>query len=203
MILTHEIINERHIGVGDEVYVAGMYVARLGESKNIPIIRSGTIAAMPEEKIQTIYGYHDAYLIEARSIDGLSGSPVFVQIPPWRVIDGRPMMQHGMTEYLMGMLLGHNEVRDAGDTIELVQVDLTRPHSEKTVVSVPLNTGIGIVLPIADVMAAVEQPMLKQKGLMPFGNHSSNALIIFPPCNNPISQGFSDIEFFTNQIANS
>src|SRR6185312_6613593 len=51
--------NPNAIGIGDEVYIPGMFIARMGEAKNIPILRTGTIAAMPEEKIKTQYGYHD------------------------------------------------------------------------------------------------------------------------------------------------
>jgi hypothetical protein len=162
-LLTPDVIRDRDIGIGDEVFVAGMFIARLGETKNIPILRSGTIAAMPEEKIKTEYGYHDAYLIEARSIDGLSGSPVFVQMPPIRVKDGQPKFQHGPVQYLMGMLLGHNSVGNPGDTIEILQPGADRPSSDKVHVSIPLNTGIGVVLPIAYAIEAVEQPLIHEK----------------------------------------
>jgi hypothetical protein len=162
-VLTGETIAERDIGIGDEVYVAGMFVGRLGETRNLPVLRSGTIAAMPDEKIKTAYGYHDAYLIEARSVDGLSGSPVFVQMPPWRAKDGQVSMVTGHTHYLMGMLLGHNQVGNTGDTIEIVQPVAERPESKTVEVSVPINTGIGVVLPIADVVVAVEQPIIRER----------------------------------------
>jgi hypothetical protein len=162
-ILTEDVIRERDVGIGDEVFIAGMFVSRLGETKNIPILRSGTIAAMPEEKIETAYGYHDAYLIEARSIDGLSGSPVFVQMPHWRMMDGQPKFQHGQAQYMLGMLLGHGQVGNPGDTIEILQPGARRPASRKIEVAVPLNTGIGIVLPISHIIEAVEQPAIHQR----------------------------------------
>jgi hypothetical protein len=173
-ILTEEVIRERDIGIGDEVFIAGMFVSRLGETKNIPILRSGTIAAMPEEKIETAYGYHDAYLIEARSIDGLSGSPVFVQMPAWRTVDGQTKMQHGQSQYLLGMLLGHGQVGNPGDTIEILQPSTDRPESQKVEVAVPLNTGIGVVLPISYLVEAVEQPAIEERRKEALGKRDPN-----------------------------
>lgn len=79
-----ETIKSGNLGVGDEVFVAGLFKNAQGTSKNIPIIRMGNVAMMPQEKIffptkrrpeQWIY----ANLIESRSTGGLSGSPVFIR----------------------------------------------------------------------------------------------------------------------------
>lgn len=67
--LNAERIERYQIGLGDEVYITGMFLSHFGEKKNLPIVRIGTIAAMPEEPLQTSYGTHDAFLIEVRSID--------------------------------------------------------------------------------------------------------------------------------------
>jgi hypothetical protein len=162
MILNDKIVDERDIGIGDEVFVAGMFVGRLGETKNIPILRCGTIAAMPEEKVRTAYGNHHAYLIEVRSIDGLSGSPVFLQFAPWRLERGQWKLQHGEMQYFMGMLLGHSQVENPRDTIEIMQSN-ERPVSEAPQAGVPLNTGIGVVLPVIHIIEAVEQPLIRDK----------------------------------------
>ena len=55
-----------------------------GRDRNFPIVRTGHIAMMPDEKIPKVKigdweGNADAYLIESRSIGGWSGSPVFVR----------------------------------------------------------------------------------------------------------------------------
>jgi len=42
----------------------------------------GNIAAMPEELIEVRdFGMMQAYLVESRSLGGISGSPVFVHVP--------------------------------------------------------------------------------------------------------------------------
>src|SRR5262245_13257309 len=82
MFLTDEVFDRAGIGLGDEVFLAGLF-NRLKANRNEPIIRTGTLAAMPRDRIPgvTISGKQveaEAYLIEARSMGGISGSPVFV-----------------------------------------------------------------------------------------------------------------------------
>lgn len=68
-------------GLGDEIFMVGLFKSHHGKERNVPIVRLGTIAAMPEEPIYTKYcGFMDAYLVEVRSIAGLSGSPVFLNV---------------------------------------------------------------------------------------------------------------------------
>jgi hypothetical protein len=67
------------VGVGDEVFIIGLFTAVPGISRVMPIVRHGNVAMIPQEQIQTEMGYADVYLVEARSIGGLSGSPVFVR----------------------------------------------------------------------------------------------------------------------------
>jgi hypothetical protein len=159
MVLTDERIREHDIGLGDEVYVAGMFTARIGDSRNIPIVRVGIISAMPDEKVRTNYGYHHAYLIESRSIDGLSGSPVFVRRQPLQQgRDGQLKFQNGQMEFLIGMLLGHNPVTNPGDTVRILSQEGFEPDTAE--VPIPWNTGIGIVLPISYLVEAMDQPKM-------------------------------------------
>src|SRR5262245_13512587 len=140
--LTPEITAEHDFGVGDDVFIAGMFISVLGETKNIPIIRYGIIAAMPEEKIKTEYGHHFAYLVEARSTGGLSGSPAFLHVAPLRTIDGLPRPASGLTQYTLGVVLGHNTLITNEDDIEIVSpVERAERESERRANLLPLNTG--------------------------------------------------------------
>jgi hypothetical protein len=163
--LTEAIIARQDIGIGSEVYVAGMFVGRLGEKKNIPILRIGTIAAMAGEPITTEYGQHDAFLLEVRSIDGLSGSPACVHMPtpvnhPNVLIDPRTVPPPHLGYYLMGMILGYNEVLNPTDNI-LVAGRSYDPNRKKKRVLAPMNTGIAVVLPIWRILEALNQPTIK------------------------------------------
>jgi hypothetical protein len=160
--LSHIAEDRAEIGIGDDVYVAGMFVARVGETRNIPILRTGTIAAMPEEKIETQYGYHDAYLIEARSIDGLSGSPVSAFTSILRLKDGKVIIPPINSFYLIGMLLGHNQVINPSEVIEIEQKGAKRGEPPEKI-QIPLNTGIGVLLPITYAVEAIDQEKLRQK----------------------------------------
>lgn len=148
-------------GLGDEVIVAGMFQQRLGEARNLPIIRCGTIAAMPEEKIETSYGYHDAYLIEVRSIDGLSGSPVFASTSLMRLQDRKIGPSEKINFKFLGVLLGTNEVKNDRDFLKVRQGgDL---NDEEQVVRTMLNTGIGIVAPADLVVETVKHPETERR----------------------------------------
>jgi hypothetical protein len=56
-----------------------------GRKRNIPIVRTGNISMIPSEKVPGIQIRRgesvesEVYLIEARSVGGLSGSPVFIR----------------------------------------------------------------------------------------------------------------------------
>jgi len=74
-----KIIAEHNLGVGDEVFITGLFTMVTETTKNIPIVRTGTVAMIPGEKIPFGATLIEAYLIESRSIGGLSGSPVFIR----------------------------------------------------------------------------------------------------------------------------
>jgi len=72
-------IERNNLGIGDEVFITGLFTKITETTRNIPIVRTGTVAMIPGEKIPWRNRFIDAYLIEARSIGGLSGSPVFIR----------------------------------------------------------------------------------------------------------------------------
>jgi hypothetical protein len=83
---TAEVLEESNLGIGDEVFITGLFRSHFGKQRNVPIIRVGNLAMIRGEPVATKYcGETDAYLVEARSIGGLSGSPVFIHAPFWRV----------------------------------------------------------------------------------------------------------------------
>ncbi|OIQ63093.1 hypothetical protein GALL_553690 [mine drainage metagenome] len=61
----------------------------------------------------------------------------------------------------MGMLLGHNQVENPGDTVRIQGADAVTIADESAApVTTPWNSGIGIVLPISYVLEAVNQSTL-------------------------------------------
>jgi hypothetical protein len=106
-VLTPSLANELDIGVWEEVFVTGLFANHTGDIKNVPIARVGNLASYPAEQIQTSFGRMEAFLIEARSIGGLSGSLVFVHIGNVRVVEGQLKTATKPVYYLGGLIHGH------------------------------------------------------------------------------------------------
>jgi hypothetical protein len=158
--LNEEIIEEHRIGPGDEVFITGLFTKAVGASQNMPIVRMGNVSLMPHEKIpHGDLGLIDAYLIEARSIGGLSGSPVFVsetaQMPSTYADPKKSkpeklfMLGHGQT-FFMGLLRGHWDVPPNRFFHEMEKV----------------NMGISVVVPahkIREILFHPEQIALREE----------------------------------------
>jgi len=150
ILLTESVRLTKDIGVGDEVFIVGLFVHHVGTSKNIPIIRTGNIAMTPDERIHTNYGDMEAYLIESRSIGGLSGSPVFV----FEHTEVGKSIAH-----LLGLIHGHWDC--APESI----FDQT---SEDIGIQARLNMGIAIVTPaskILDIINCEELTNIRNKSI--------------------------------------
>jgi hypothetical protein len=150
---TDEIVKAKGIGPGEEVIIAGYFRYHHGTIRNIPIIRVGNIAAMPEESIQTESGPIQGYLIEARSIGGLSGSPVLVNLPPLRIVDQHVVKTEGPQYYLLGLMHGHYTAKLNTDTN--IEEDLDEIKR--------LNVGIGVVIPVQEILETIMQDELEHE----------------------------------------
>lgn len=148
LFLRQETHERLRFGVTDEVLVVGLFRHRTGNLRNVPIGRMGTIASVDSEAelVSTKLGEMPAYLIEARSIGGLSGSPVFVLTGTTRQITGKTKGDDKKA-YLLGLIHGHFDVNsfdiDGVDT----SADLTLDQ---------INTGIAIVTPFRRLFGLVE-----------------------------------------------
>jgi hypothetical protein len=155
------------IGVGDEVVAMGLYTSHYGVTKNIPVTRIGNIALLPEEPVRIPGGHYvDAYLIELRTIAGLSGSPVFVNTPTVQVRDGRlKYVKDGISDALnpLGVLVAYHVVESAED-----QVSVPRYQGQDDATTIrdsvdQRNTGFGVVIPIEHILDIVEHPEFQEK----------------------------------------
>lgn len=144
-----EVIHREDIGVGTEAVIAGLFVNHAGKDRNIPIVRVGNIAAMPEEKVGTTLGPIDAYLIEARSLGGLSGSPVFAHVDPVSpASDGINLRIQAGSNYLLGLVHGHFDEPST-------TASYAAAFTEK------VNAGIAIVVPVGKIHEVINQPYMR------------------------------------------
>jgi hypothetical protein len=153
MFMTAAVMSESGVGSGDDLFFPGLFKHHKGTRANVPIVRVGNIAAMPGELIETTNsGPVRAYLAEAHSIGGLSGSPVFVHLGMTRFGAFTPGPQ---IIYFIGLVHGHfNQEGELDSTAD--DIAITHLTSEKE----PLNTGIAIVIPSDDIEAVLDQPQL-------------------------------------------
>jgi len=151
MLATESKLTEHLIGIGEEIAVSGLFVSRTGNKRNIPIVRFGNLAAMPVEKLPDKKGldYH-AYLIEVRSIGGLSGSPVFAFLGPSRVHEGKINLLQTVL-LLLGVVRGHWRQPRTNRRVSALADDAAN-----------LNLGIAVVTSATELEAIINGDHLAQ-----------------------------------------
>jgi hypothetical protein len=142
------------VDIGDEVFVTGLFTPAPGQNRNMPLVRHGNVAMIPDEQIQTELGFSDVYLVEGRSIGGLSGSPAFVRrTETFKIVnDGRVSEVWCPGPFkLLGLMHGHWEIRESDINNPLIQHD--RKHG--------VNLGIAIVTPASKILDILNEPALQ------------------------------------------
>jgi hypothetical protein len=144
MVGTPQQLAAKELSLGDELFIVGLFHHHAGTKRNIPIIRVGNLSALAEEKVEAKeFGYIDAYLIEARSIGGLSGSPVFVDFGP--AIRGIGGVRH----MLLGLIHGHYD--QPSPELGADTQDISRGLTTERI-----NTGIAIVVPCEKIVEVLD-----------------------------------------------
>jgi len=151
---TNKTIKEIEVDVGDDVFLTGLFYYHTGTMRNVPIIRAGLIAAMPEEPVKIQSGTAEAYLIEAKSIGGLSGSPVFVRpesniARTLKTEDPSTIGRHDArvdSFWLLGLMYGHWDEH----AVTIAMPD--KANADR------ISTGIGVVIPAQKIFETLHLP---------------------------------------------
>ena len=163
-----DIIEALDIGPGDEVFVVGRFINHEGRQKNLPSARFGHIAQMANEPIVYRGQQQESFIVEARSIGGYSGSPVFIYIEPKGMLAGRrvdmsrppPQNDGGFGPWMLGIdwchLLDWSPVCDASG--QPLNAKLAGPWDQQ----VKTNTGMMGVIPSWKLMEILELPQIKE-----------------------------------------
>ncbi|MCE0764828.1 serine protease [Pseudonocardia kujensis] len=158
LYMTQEQRDNGTFGAGDECFVVGRNVGLEGQEFNTPACRFGAVSIMRPDKIYQPRRAHaqDSIVVEAKSLGGYSGAPVFIYQSPgiseptggfmenWPVVVNSYMWS-GFA--LLGITWGHANGRTP---VEGPWLDLTQ--SEKDLV---VNSGMMLVVPawkIADLL---------------------------------------------------
>lgn len=149
LLATNEALWHYEVGIGDELSVVGLFTSVLGNQRNRPIVRSGVIAAMPDEAIiEPDTPPYYAYLAELRSTGGLSGSPVAVMLGYDRNAEG--LRERKGPSFIIGVIRGHWPAPSTG-AISVLSDD----HGQ-------VNRGIATVTPIQHVAAILSEPAAQE-----------------------------------------
>lgn len=157
LFATDQVIAKRDIGIGDDLVIVGLFTERVGQQRNRPIVRSAMLSALADEPmIDSATGLeYSAYIAEARSIGGLSGSPVFVALGPNRVTyetDERQMprgtarLATAPAFYLLGIVRHHWDYAVSGSNVGFGLGELQA-----------VNMGLAAVTPVADLVGLLHR----------------------------------------------
>lgn len=153
--------------LADRVYFLGLLSQHeeMGE-RNVPMVRSGTIGALYEQRVPIrradgSIARIEAHLIDCRSYGGFSGSPCFVQREHYRFEKAEGtwiMFGHGHLTFLLGLVSGHfddwQEARLKGDL-----------GLEPGSIEAAINTGVGVVTPSEKILEALElEEVVRDRG---------------------------------------
>jgi hypothetical protein len=161
MLTTDARVTDAMVGEGDAIALVGLFASYPGADRSQPVVRFGHIALMPYEPIKikmdpapnAAHVPRRAYLVEAASWGGQSGSPVFIYFGPDRMpwmrageFSARPEQSAnpGVGFGLLGLMHGH--VR------RMVSIDIDDAGGSASKGKVDLNLGISIVIPAEEIL---------------------------------------------------
>ena len=155
-LMTQQMIDVNHLGIGDDLYMVGRYVKYDGGADiNLPVVRFGHVSMMPERPIPMANGAaQTGYLAEFASQPGFSGSPVFLYGSPDRLhhATGSPVItgKH-IGPLLFGMFVGgymaDEQVKDR--------------DGKSTDYRVAVNPHMAVIVPASRIAALLESDEVK------------------------------------------
>lgn len=155
-LLSREKLVECEIGAGDDVHIIGLYRFLHGKKRNLPIVHTGAIALMADDEpipvkdsiTDEIY-YTNGFLVEAQTLSGLSGSPVFVD-KTWRVrLSDKTVIKTPADTLLLGVW----------QSAWNAPPDELKALSVQKGVTVPV--GMGLVMPAYRIIEILESDQLR------------------------------------------
>lgn len=151
-LISADALRRYDIGPGDDIFAIGLFTQRHGVERNLPVLRTGTIASVADEPFedQNTGTPYSAYLVELHSVGGLSGSPVFIYVDNDRLGEDASQASAGKL-LLLGLIRGHFNANEA--------FDYAYPGGEADV----RNTGIAIVTPAQEILDLISSDALLEE----------------------------------------
>ncbi len=144
LIATRDTLREEDIAQGDRIVFPALLVNFMGSARNFPVLRNGAIALLPDEKVPMQYNVgakmirtqQEVLLLDATSIPGASGAPIFLW--PGPRIKGNTYILGGVKPHLLGIMHGFYPAAPR-DLVDVHIVAATKMYAE--------NSGIAIAFP--------------------------------------------------------
>ncbi len=135
IFVSEEMIQRGEVVEGDPVMFTGLFIQYAGVNRLEPVVRSGSIAMLPSDPIQTtLRKLGHIYLTEVHAFGGNSGSPVFVDV-------NRFKNSVGFDYKFLGVIAG--EIPESSD----LSLQITTSYTGK----IEANSGISVVVPAVEV----------------------------------------------------
>ena len=156
--------------VGDEVFMVGRFSSVKDGPHNNPVARFGNIATLPLEMAHGDGAYlHPSYLVEMRSINMYSGSPVFTYVPERENLadtDREEALKHITFASAVNSLKGKPWVLgvDTGHIKEMAPGLFDDPHMGRNFkIKVSINSVMALVTPADYILEMLKMPDLKKQ----------------------------------------
>jgi hypothetical protein len=143
---TPEMIEHNEIVEGDPVVFAGLFIQYSGGHRLNPVVRSGSIAMLPDDLVPTTLGMLGrVYLAEAHTFGGNSGSPMFVDVNKFKNV-------LGSNYRLLGIVTG--EVFETNN----FTLQVTTSYN----LNVAANSDVSMIVPADEIRSVLYSASLQQ-----------------------------------------
>lgn len=166
--LTEFKIGSKRIGPGDQASIVGLYRLHPGKQKNRPIVHTGHIAMMPDKNerlgVRNWPESVEGYLIEAQTLDGLSGSPVYVRRSiKVKAIErtGTQPLAYGAV-FLLGLWMASWSGIPDDEIKKEVEKKVKQNNRPVRDIALKVPIGMGIVVPAYKILEILDMPELKK-----------------------------------------
>jgi hypothetical protein len=163
LFVTQEMIQKNEVVEGDPVIFTGLFIQYAGIISLEPVVRSGAIAMVPQNLIQTtLHKLGHVYLAEAHAFGGNSGSPMFVDVNKFK-------NSFGFDYKFLGVVTG--EIQETED----LTLNVTTTYKG----TVSANSNVSVIVPAFEVNNLLMSPTFQ---------HLRDAYVALHPAAQPMSQ---------------
>jgi hypothetical protein len=160
--LTEELAVTWGIAPGDDCFFIGRHMYLDGKARNTPAVRFGNLSILDPEPIHQSERKYDqqSVVVEARSLNGYSGSPVFVVPGSDLQGDGEKVIARTVMNppcFLLAIDWGHQGLRRAITGVGYFELS----QAEENVV---LNSGMMLVVPAWRLLGLINsEPLMRMR----------------------------------------